>query len=402
MIRATKIEIWKFCEGNHTRREKWMRIAEQVQRMQNRMWQLWLVHHVQNDSADKVRKHLDNFKKWNVADKKTRGPKPKWPVQAIDKEISKIIYDAIAAEFSDVHGRTRELVRNKWKQTLNKRKAARGKLPGWVAILFANESLPSTTKPQPIPFDNGNFLKGGGLTRGRFNEYKLDCCIERGEDGASFRDVAELMMNRRGMYSIRVILDRVMSGEYTFKGSSLVYKKGKWFASICYEQPTFKHPRLDPGRTLQLIPGKTSPWIVVKSNGPFRYGGRGRHIVHVRRLIQDERWGRQEGNRWGSSSTKGRGRKRAEAAWTKLTNRWVDFRCTNNDKLTKKIIAMAVESGIGRIVYHQPMDSNRDKTFLASRGRHPKSSMTWDWHQVGSQLKAKAEEFGIQVDVVKH
>ena len=63
MIRMTRIEIYKFCNGDKVRRRAWRQLASRVQMMTNRMWQIWLVWHINNGSADKLRVHFEAFNK---------------------------------------------------------------------------------------------------------------------------------------------------------------------------------------------------------------------------------------------------------------------------------------------------------------------------------------------------
>lgn len=390
MIRATKIEIFGLSPE---RKQEWLHISRQMQRIVNRMWQLWLVHHVQNDSSNKIRDYLDSLAKWRET---KQGDKPKLDVQAIPKELSNQIYHSISTEFTDVHVRTRVLLQNKWNGKLTKRKAANGNLSGWMAILLANESLPSSTKPQPIEFDKCNSPKETTFSKDDDGKYWMTLAVERVmQSGKSVIDRVSMVLNKRKTQSVRAIVDRILSGEYAYKGSSLSYDRGKWFANISYEMPAKSDvPPLNPDREIYLVPGKKSPWIVVipHKQDKWRAFSHGQHVVRMRQVLQRERWSRQEHNRWGSSSTKGRGANRAKAVWTKLSSRWKDFTKTYNNEVTRRVVDIAVRNGCGTIVYWQPKDLKRDNMFLAREGRDERSMMTWDWFQVGTQLKSKAEE----------
>lgn len=396
-IRAVSIEIWGLPKE---RRQSWLEMARMIQRMTNRMWQHWLVHHTQQKSPELITEYLDALAEWRTQKPKERGDKPKLGVKPCDKDLSNHIYHAISQEFTGLNARTRVLLQNQWQGKLTKRKASNGNLSGWMAILLGNESIPSATKPQPIPFDKKSSPRD---TTFRSVESKLlmDLRIERVADtGASVIDTVELLLNRRKTASVRAIVKRIMTGEYTFKGSSLSYRNGKWFANISYDKPVnCDRPVLDQGQVIMLVPGKKSPWIVKTESDCWRAFGRGDHVVRFRRMLQSERWSRQEHNRWASSSTKGRGAKRAKAIWTKLSSRWKDFVKTYNNEMTRRLVDLAVSRGIGRIVYVQPKDEKRDQCFLSKAGRHPRSKMTWDWFQVGTMLKSKCEDAGIELEV---
>jgi IS605 OrfB family transposase len=406
MIKATKIEIWKFADGDKERRERWKELSTQVQRMTNRMWQIWLCWHCQNNSADKIRCYLDELQEWRNADKKSRGAKPKLDVNAIPDELNSSKYDGsfyriTAAEFPELHTRTRVLLEKKWKDTLKTRKSAKGSLSGWMAILLANESIPSFTRPMPIPFDKKNSPCDASL---RYDDeakkFFLDVRVERlhRDGGKSVTESCELVLNRRKTRSQQAIVKRIIDGEYTFKGSSLVFDRGKWFVSVSYEMPTKKDVTVNPSKVLYLIPGKKSPWIIKIGNDKWRAFGRGQHVVRMRNTIQNERMTRQEHSRWAGSNAKGHGANRAKSAWTKLSSRWKNFVKNYNHEVTRRVVDRCRQDGIGKVVFCQPRDAKRDLMYLASEGRHPKSRMTWDWFQVGTMLKYKAEQYGIEVE----
>lgn len=397
-VRTSRIEIFGFGKASGDR-DNWLHLSRQMQRMLNRMWQIWLVHHAGQNSAALLRKHLDDFAEWR---KIKKGAKPKWPVQNCDKTLSNRIYHIISDEFPDVNARTRVLLQNKWQGTLSTRKAANGSLPGWVSILFGNESIPSFTRPQPIVFDkdNGRLEKIDGV-------HMLTVRIERlcGAEGKVKPSVVEscaLMTNKRKAASMRTVIDRCISGEYSWKGSSLLFDRGKWFALLSYEMPKNDRKPLDIGKTMYVIPGKLTPWILMAisddKRDAWRFGGGGKHVEYARRTILDERASRKEHYRWAGSAQKGSGRGRADAVWTKLSSRWKDFVKRYNHEVSRRIVNMCVMRGVGRIVYCQAKDSQRDRTYLAKAGNRQGSAMLWDFFQMGTLLAYKCEHEGIEYE----
>lgn len=391
-VRATRVEIFGFGKASG-RRDNWRQLAVDCQRMTNRLWQIWLCHHAANRSADKLRSHLDAFKAW----KEHGGKKPAWPCKALEPPLTvsadpRSLYRILSAEFPGVNVRTRGLLTNAWQSLLSKRKAANGNLPGWVSILFANESLPSTTRPVPIPFDKENAkLQRDGQS------YVLEVRIERLGDGKSVVERCELMLNKPKCHSVRTIIDRIMSGVYEWKGSSIVFDRGKWFASLAYEMPARKQETVDPDKTLFVRAGRRSPWRVrVDGGSSWRFGGNGSHVEHARRAIIRERNSRKEHYRWAGSNQKGHGRSRADAAWTKLSSRYRDFVKRYNNEITRQVVNLAISRGCGRVVYLQPKDAQRADRFLTIAGNDGRSAMAWDYFQFGSMLAAKCETEGLE------
>lgn len=400
-VRAARIEIFGFSKD---RREAWRELAIACQRMSNRLWQIWLCHHANNGSADKLRDHFEAYREWQAS---KQGEKPQWPCKALEPPLTvsaddRSFYRILSAEFPNVNVRTRGLLTNAWQSNLNSRKAASGSLPGWVSILFANESLPSFTRPQPIPFDKDNAkLRKDG------DKYICELRIERLADGKSVVEPCELMLGKRKCRSVRLTVDKILSGEYTWKGSNLVFDRGKWFISIGYEMPSRvrDESEYDSDRVLYVRPGRStrddgawrgSPWRVRIADRSFGFGGNGAHVEHARRAIIRERNQRKEHYRWSGSNQKGHGTGRAEAVWTKLSSRWKDFTKRYNSEVTRRIIELAVKEKCGRIVYLQPKDLQREGRLLSTLGNDSRSGMSWDYFQFGTMLASKCDEAGIE------
>jgi transposase len=407
-VRAARIELYKFCISGERldkdRRDAWRSLSVDTQRMLNRMWQIWLCYHAEHQTGRAIRDSLEAYKAWCEAGQK--GTKPKDGLQPVPKDLSNRIYHQMSEEFPNITARVRVLLQNKWNGTIAKRKAANGNLPGWKSILLGYESIPSFTRPQPIPFDKDNAT----LSRPD-DEYVLTLRIERlhqSEKTAkpSLVETCRLMLRKRKAANMRAIIDRVLSGEYQWKGSSLVYDRGKWYASISYEMPPRRSAPTKTGRTLYVLPGKKSPWVLllVDEHGhrdAWRYGGQGRVIEHARRHLLDERASRKEHYRWAGSNQKSKGRSRAAAAWTKLSSRWKDLVKRFNSECANRIVNLAESRGASKIVYCQPVEGQRDKALLSRIGNYPGSAMLWDWFQAGTLLASKCEEYGLEFETQK-
>jgi hypothetical protein len=393
-VRCVSVELWKFCGDEQELRDRWLELSRTIQQMTNRCWQLWLSHHTQQNSVVQIRLFLDQYKRWKETG---QGDKPKNPIECYPKELGKEIYHRCSAEFETMNKRTLVLLMNKWMKTLTSRKAANGVLPGWVAILLGNEQIPSFSRPLPIPFDKVNC--------GWSEENGFPCMILRvdrlPDSGKSIVQKCQLMVGKRKTQSVRKIVERVISGEYSFKGSALCFDRGKWFAQISYEMPSNTRSELEANKVLLIKAGKKSPWLVrfCGSGSTWKFGGSGRHVKAMRQWLQQERWSRQENYKWVGSATKGHGGKRARAPWEKLTARWKDFMKRYNHEITRSLVNQCINRGFGKVVYYQPKDEYRDKCFLAREGRDERSRMTWDWFQFGTLLKQKCDHEGITCEV---
>lgn len=424
MIRATKVELFRFCSDvsahkddrpiDVDRREAWKQLSVFCQQMTNRLWQMWLCYHTANESAEKMRAHLDAYASWKQRKEEAGKAKatfsekpPVFPVQCVPSALQNSMYKDVSRRFPKVNVRTTVLLMNKWRENLAKRKAANGSLPGWLSILFSFESLPSCTHPIPIPFDakNCEFTRVGDKIVLQVRIERLDSSTKKAK--ASVVESCELMINKRKSGGVRQVINRIVDGEYTFKGSSLVFdrRSGKWFASIAYDMPTSQKQGLDAGRTLKLIPGKRSPWVVLyldgKKRDAWRIGGNGTHVENFRRRIQRERIDRKESYRWAGSNQKGHGRRRATEVWTKLSSNWRNFTQRYNNEMTRKLVELCVSRRIGNLVYCQPADagSKRDSLYLSRAGNDGRNAMSWDYFQVKTMLAHKCKEYGIEFSV---
>ena len=411
-VRVAKFEVYRIAgdlENAKSTRARWHDLARQCQQITNYIWETWLVWHVKSGSANKIRSYLDALAVWRET---KEGDKPKCELEKKDivgKSLSKIIYDGIGGEFPGVNIATRELLRDVIRKKIEKKKAANGPLSGWMAILLRNESLPSSTKPQPIPFSKKNCTIVPPANPLKDN-FRLRLRIDRIENGTapakSTCDEIELMTRRRGIQGQTAVLHRITQGDYKFCGSSLHWEKKnkKWVALICYDMQ--KEVEMVAGDAVAILsPAKSHPWSLrickwKDSMGRKRrwYGGRGRSIGSVRRKLLTQRWSRQEGYRVAGSSNKGHGRERAMGPVFKLSRRWKDFTKTHNHTMTRQIINDCVTAGVGVLVYFQPTGRWRSSRFLSTAGKIPdrQDSTSWDYQQVATDLAYKCEQAGIR------
>lgn len=402
-VRVCRFEVFKVA-GDDWREtyQRWHHLSGRCKQIVNFIWEQWLVWHVQNRSADKVRSFLEQHAAWKKAADGTA--KPKMDVSAWPKELDKIIYSGLS-EFSDVNVRVQSLLQNVTKQKVNSRKAANGSLPGWEAILLRNESVPSSTRPQPIPYDSHNASLPTKREDGNWwMSLRIDRVACPGKPAKSHLDEVQLRVKSRG--GQQALLERIASGEYAFKGSSLVYSKQnrKWFVLVCYQQPAGECHDLDGNRVAILRPGRKSPWrLRILGKRSFRVGGEGAYIGHQRNRLLTHRWSRQENYRQAGSANKGHGRERALAPIERLSHWWKDFTKTANHTVTKQVIDICLREGIGTLVYVQPAGRNRDTRFLSTAGKVPNrhDSTGWDWFQVGSMLGYKSKDAGLHLVLKK-
>lgn len=399
-VRVVSLQCMKMPDDVY---DRWKLAAQQTQQIANFVWQRWLVWHFANGTRAKIVAHLEAFKAW----KENGGEKPK-RMEAIPKELVSTIYKELGEVFPTVHVRARDLIKNVIFGKIKNSKASTGNLSRWVAILLGNESLPSTMRENPIPFDSStaDIVPPADKDGHWALEVKVTRIPTDKKNSPSVVDTIQLWSHGRKAASQVATLRKIASGEWKFCGSGLVLSKsGKWFANICYRmsRDDAKTEPLDPAKTAVLSASTSWPWKLRIPRRNRRPGGRGFHVGNVRQRLLTQRWSRQASYRQAGSSRKGHGREHAQQITERLGNRWRDFVKTYNHQITTDVVQQCVANGIGRIVYYQPSGKFADSRFLANagkvEGRHDASS--WDWYQVGSMLGYKCNRAGIELVVRK-
>lgn len=403
-VRVASLEVSGLTKDDYKR---WRDLMDVCRGIVNATWQAWLVWHVANRSEEKLKEHFARFNEWKAADQATRGEKPKWPVVAVPPACAKATYDEVSRRFPEISTDCRELCRNSVIQKIGNTKAANGSLPGWVAILFCRQSIPSTVRANPIPFSKKNAeieppaeKDGQWKLHVRFTRVP----VEGKKTGKTILETVNLWSKGRKAAGQVAILKKIAAGEYDFIGSNMIYSesKRKWLAAICYRAPIEPAKSLDKDRKAFLRPAPIDavwqhPWKLRMPGANRSPGGRGEYIASVRRKVMAERISRQKGYTFAGHSNKGHGRNRALAPIWQLQQRWKDFVKTANYQVAKDVVQQCIDRNCGTLVYFQPGGSVRDSRFLSCAGKRDdvREASAWDYYQMGSRLELLCKEAGI-------
>ncbi|HUT92320.1 MAG TPA: hypothetical protein VMY37_22690 [Thermoguttaceae bacterium] len=407
-------------------------VADTLKRAVNLIWRTWLAYHDQHGSAAKLRAWRDEYtawrtaqhdwekasRDWKAAPRKPRGPKPAkpkgakplCPLFAVDKQCSKAIYRALHDAFPGVHGRILELQRQLTQKAIANLKPFQGSFPGWIRVLLLEDRPAFSSVPQPIPFDlkHCELVAPAPDAKGQNRVWKLAIRYRRLADGKSVSVSLRLDTKTRRGSKQAVILERIASGEYAFKGAKLHFdrRERRWYMKPGYEMPTPVKLEADADCVAYLQPAADRPWLLWIHGFPWYVGGKtGRHVFHTRRQLLTQRWSRQEGYRVASSSGKGHGKKRAlDAKLYTLRRRWQDFTKTQNEAMVQDVLRLCARYGVGMVRYYQPVGAKRDSRFLGRAGKLPgrQDATNWDWYQAGKILNDKLTEVGVGVEIRKY
>jgi len=404
LVRVASFEVRKIHGDHKEVFKRWFGLSDMCQQVVNTIWETWLVSHVQNKSRTTLKAFLDELRAWREAGSK-KTDKPKIDFSVIDKELAREIYKVLTDEFPHCNIRVLTLLQQSTTKLIKTRKAASGNLSGSWAILLNRESIPSSTRAQPIPFDRANArIIPPTEADGNWSlSLRIDRVPQNGSRASSTEDRFEINTKGFRMRSQVSILNRITSGDYKFCGSALQWSKSKnrWFAMVCYQMPQEEKSELDNDKVAVLHASKTHPWSLRLNGRSIWIGGAGRHVDAVRRQVMVQRRSRQANYRFAGSANKGHGRNRALQALFRLQRRWKDFVKTYNHTVTHDLVSALKEREVGKLVYIQP-NGNAKSRFLAVSGKTKRrESSSWDWFQVGAQLGYKCQEAGIELVVRK-
>lgn len=404
-IRVAKFEVDSVQGEWAETTKRWHATSDQCKQAVNLIWQTWLCWHVTNGSAGKLREWLN--KRAEVG-KKEAG---KCPVEAIPKSLSKAIYKAMTTELPNLHTRVVVLIQNTIQNDLKKHKASKGSLPGWSAVLLCHQSIPSSTRPIPVPFDKANATivtpeNHDGDWNVQLKTWRIP--VEGKRFRKSVEDSVKLRTRGRKVRGEFAKLKRIASGEYDFRGSNLLYdrKKKKWFLHLCYRMPVRPRKDLDKNTVAYLVPGRDVPfrlWLLDEKGKRFYRmpGGRGRHIPVIRKRTILHRLNRSQGYRFVGSNIKGHGRERGMSWKDILTRKWRNCCKLTNYIIVSDIIKECEFRGIGSLAFCKPSDWGKRYLSTAGKLEDIRDSSSWEWFQFESILKRKCQEAGVAFTIAE-
>jgi len=400
-MRITSFEVANVDGDWGETTKRWHQLSDQCKGVANCFWETWLVWHVTEQSRKKMIQWLEKRKVKGI---KAAG---KCPVDVMPKPLNSRINAVCKECYSELHSRVRTLVINTINRDLFKHKAATGNLKMHTSILLHNQSVPSSTRAHPIPFDRQN-CKLLWPEKGEENillQLRIGRIDRGSKPGIGIQETLELRCKGQRVQSQVAILKRIMRGDYAFRGSSLVYSKAKrkWFAQIAFRMPIEPRTDLDAKKTAVLLARRGWPWTLLTPAGRKMPGGRGRYVAPVRRSLLLQRWDRQGNYRYAGSASKGHGRQRATRDQWQLQKRWRDFTKRAICGWVNIVAEWCIATGCGKLIYIQPHGSQGETRFLHNAGKvgNRRDSTGWPWFDVGTRLKYVCQKNGIELVILK-
>ena len=258
-----------------------------------------------------------------------------------------------------------------------------------------NKSLRSYKSNMPVPFKKDRFVNL------RFAEY------ENGEgekrEGCFFTLIGVPFQMRfgRDRSGNRLIVERVIKGEYKMCTSSLQFDGSKIFLLLCVDMPK-QEAKVDTKKTLYAFLGVMNPIICtcdVRAAKEYDSGmkffeiGTKEEFNYRRRQIQEAVRRCQINNRY---SVGGKGRKKkcqAIERWHDKEKNYVD---TKLHTYSRMLVDLAVKHGCGTIALLN-QKPREDKAKEDNKNGEPFVLRNWSYYGLKDKISYKAKMVGIKV-----
>ena len=203
----------------------------------------------------------------------------------------------------------------------------------------------------------------------------------------------------------RLVVERVISGEYKMCTSSLKFDGSKIFLLLCVDMPK-QEVKVDPKKTLYAYLGVMNPIICtcdVRAAKEYDSGykwfeiGTKEEFNYRRRQIQEAVRRCQINNRY---SVGGKGRKKkcqAIERWHEKENNYVD---TKLHTYSRMLVDLAVKHACGRIVLLN-QTSREDKAKEDNQNGEPFVLRNWSYYGLKEKIGYKCKLVGIKLEVEK-
>lgn len=262
-----------------------------------------------------------------------------------------------------------------------------------------NKSLRSYKSNMPIP------IKASLYKNLRFAEYENGDGEKR--EGCFFEvmGIPFQMKFGRDRSGNRLIVERVINGEYKMCTSSIVVDGRKTFLLLCVDVPK-KELKLDEKKTLYAFLGVMNPVVCTCEVDAYRAYDSGMKVWEIgtkeefnyrRRQIQEAVRRCQLNNRYAVGG-KGRAKKcKAIERWHKKENNYVD---TKLHTYSRMLVDMAIKHKCGRIVLMKEM-SRENAAKEANQNGEPFVLRNWTYYGFKEKIAYKCKLAGITLEVEK-
>jgi hypothetical protein len=430
ITKIVRIELTGSDGDSDEVKKRLLKMAIQMQQITNDYVNHWLHLHQRAGNHIAVREWIKKDSEWARAykGKKDAPDRVKCPVFPCTPAMSKELYKLLMEDHVSLGTKPIGIITQNTLKTLISMPSTKSAYKRWMTILSGYGEFPQSQKPAPIPFYTAN----SRIIRPATDKdpWKLEVRFEKQAGTRMLRPIV-LRMRTGGhkLAAIREALHNIASGKWIFNTSSLVYRDGTWYAHICYKITDIEMPVLDANKTAFLSAGRyllrgacpcpvhppgfrtlccncKEPSSGTVEGHPvlFRINGRtlmnlcdGNQIQRARKLLNEQRFSKNESYKYASSARKAHGRKSLQ--WRdKNRMTWRNNVKTTNSRLVADVVKRCIATKTGRLVTYQPVGNWRDSRFLTNIGKTSRRESTgWDWYQLQLLLKQACQAVGIEI-----
>lgn len=250
---------------------------------------------------------------------------------------------------------------------------------GEIALLNYKNNQPIPVRNRQIAIEKEGkdyFISLGLLSR----EY----ATELGRKGGSKARIKFLVSSKGNE---KVIMDKVISGEYKLCDSN-IQKQGKdWYLIATYQFEKDNEVNLIPNKVLGIDIGISKAVVMSVSDSPVWDSIEGGEIEQFRNKVEYRRNQMRNQLKWCSDNRKGHGRKTLLKPLEVLETKVSDFRKLTNHRYAKYIIQFAIKNQCSIIQMEDLSGINTTSSFLKR----------WSYFDLQTKIESKAKEYGIEV-----
>lgn len=257
-------------------------------------------------------------------------------------------------------------------------------------ILKGNAVIPTFKHNQPMPVRNRGILvtKEGNDFYASFALIGGQYAKEIGRNGREKTRI-KFMLSSKGQE--KILLDRLTNGTYRLCDSHIRRKNGTWYFMVSYEMPDGEKADLIPNRVLGIDMGISKAVYMAVSDSPVSDYIDGGEIEKFRNTVEARRKKMRHQLHVASNNRRGHGRKTLMSPLEVLDTKVSDFRKLTNHRYAKYIVDFAVKNQCAIIQMEDLTGISKDDAFMKR----------WSYFDLQTQIKTKAKEQGIAVNVVK-
>lgn len=204
----------------------------------------------------------------------------------------------------------------------------------------------------------------------------------------------ELISSRKNSSSPNIILDRIITGEYTMSDSKIAKnRKGQYTLILAYKFPK-NEVIINEDKVMGIDLGVAVPATIAVSDDSWyrEFVGSAQEIRDFERQTESRRKRLSRSRKWAGQGNSGRGYKKRTEAANKISDKIARFKDTKNHQWSKFIVDEAVKKGVGLIQLEDlsgvSSNANKENNLFLKR---------WTYYDLQQKIEYKAQEFGIEV-----